>query len=342
MARTLLVVPTAAGAGLARTCLGVVRALDRRGVKVAFFKPVVQPRADGGPDRSTALVAATTGLRPPDPLSTSQLEQQLGAGGLDVVLEKIVAAWQPVHSRSDVVVVEGLSPGLTKLYASGLNQALAKALDADVLLVGSWPAADTASGRGKAGRTAEPGPDPAAGTVGALAETLAITARGYWSGEHARVIGCVVNGLPAEDPSSATRLGNARARRGLRRIAGVPHRPELTWLRVRDLVRELGPRVLNEGDLSGASRTWRCSPRVSLVASACSPRAVWWCPRGPPRSHHGCLPRRAQRNPAGRPAPFRGDGAGPANMGAHTGCLHHRPAYPCRRRQQLRDRDPGA
>jgi phosphate acetyltransferase len=30
----------------------------------------------------------------------------------------------------------------------------------------------------------------------------------------------------------------------------VPHRPELTWLRVRDLVRELNPRVLSEGDLS--------------------------------------------------------------------------------------------
>src|ERR1022692_3553933 len=147
MARTLLLVPTAAGVGLARTCLGLVRALDRRGVNVAFVKPVAQPRADGGPDRSTALVAATTALRPAEPLPAAQLEQQLGAGGLDVVLETIVAAWQPVHDRSDVVVVEALSPGPTKLYASGLNQALARALDADVLLVASWPAADRKSTR---------------------------------------------------------------------------------------------------------------------------------------------------------------------------------------------------
>src|SRR5450755_3060995 len=203
MARTLLVVPSAAGGGLARTCLGLVRALDRRGVNVAFVKPVAQPRPDGGPDRSTALAAATTALHPPDPLSTAQLEQQLGAGGLDVVLEKIVAVWQPVQDRSDVVVVEGLSPGPTKLYASGLNQALARALDADVLLVGSWPAADAASSVNRAGRTAEPGPDPVAGTVESLAETLAITASGYWSGELARVVGCVVNGLPAIDPSPA-------------------------------------------------------------------------------------------------------------------------------------------
>src|SRR3984893_6051981 len=148
MSRTLLVVPTAAGSSLARTCLGLVRALDRRGVNLASVKPVAQPRADGGPDRSIALAMATTALRPPDPLSTAHLEQQLGAGGLDAVLEKIVASWQPVHDRSDVGVVDGLTPAAAKLYASGLNQALAKALDADVLLVASWPAASAGSGGG--------------------------------------------------------------------------------------------------------------------------------------------------------------------------------------------------
>src|SRR5271165_6064515 len=246
MARTLLVVPTVAGAGLARTCLGLVRALDRRGVNVALVKPVAQPRADGGPDRSIALAAAITALRPPDPLSTADLEQALGSGGLDAVLEKVVAAWQPVHDRSDVVVVEGLSPGSARLYASGLNQALAKAIDADVLLVASWPAAGAGSGEDRADRAAQPGPGPAAGAVKHLAESLAITASGYWSGEHARVVGCVVNGGPARDPAAAAQLGEALAQGGLRLIAAVPHRPELTWLRVR----ELGPRVLSEGDLS--------------------------------------------------------------------------------------------
>src|SRR3984893_18260053 len=106
MSRTLLVVPTAAGASLARTCLGLVRALDRRGLNVAFVKPVAQPRADGGPDRSIALATATTALRPPDPLSTPPPRRQPRTGGVEAVLEKIVAAWQPVHDRSDVVVVE--------------------------------------------------------------------------------------------------------------------------------------------------------------------------------------------------------------------------------------------
>ena len=139
MARNLLIVPAAGETGLARTCLGLLHALERSGVHVAYVKPVAPPRADGTPDSSAALVAAVTTLRPPEPLSTAELERQLGEGGLDVVLDKIVAAWEPIYRRSDVVVVEGLSSGPSKLYASALNQALARALDADVLLVGSWP-----------------------------------------------------------------------------------------------------------------------------------------------------------------------------------------------------------
>ena len=239
MARSLLVAPATEDVGLARTCLGLLRALDRIGVHVDYVKPVAQPRADGTPDRSAARVAAVTTLRPPEPLSTAELEQRLGEGELDVVLEKIVAAWAPIYNRSDVVVVEGLKAGPSKLYAPALNQALARALDADVLLVGNWPAE----------------PDGVEG----LAEQFAIAASGYTSGDTARVVGCVVHGLPAAPPSAMTpssatvpaaALRTALARHGLRLIAGVPHRPELTWLRVSDLVRELNPEILHEGDLS--------------------------------------------------------------------------------------------
>ena len=229
MAQSLLVAPAGEDARLARTCLGLLRALDRRGIKVAFVKPVAQPRADGAPDRSAALVAAISAVRPPEPLSTSELEQQLGEGGLDVVLEKVVAACEPVYAGSDVVVVEGLSSGPSKLYASSLNQALARALDADVMLVGLWPDNGDADG---------------------LAEQFAIAARGYVSGEQARVVGCVVHGVPGADPAAAAGLRAALARRQLRLLAGVTYRPELTWLRVSDLVRELNPQVLHEGDLS--------------------------------------------------------------------------------------------
>jgi phosphate acetyltransferase len=230
MARSLLVAPAAEDVGLARTCLGLLRAFDRGGVRVAYVKPVAQPRADGSPDRSAALVSAVTTLRPPEPLSTAELERQLGEGGLEVVLEKIVAAWAPIYDNSDVVVVEGLSLGPSKLYATSLNQALARALDADVLLAGSWPRKRH--------------------DVEDLAEQLAIAAGGYNSAENVRVVGCVVHGMPTAGPKPATALWAALNRHGLRLIAAVPYLPELTWPRVTDLVRQLKPEVLHEGDMS--------------------------------------------------------------------------------------------
>ena len=227
MTRSLLVAPVADHSALARTCLGLLRALDRRGVKVSFVKPVAQPSADSDPDRSTALVAAITALRPPEPLSTAQLEQQLGEGELDVVLEKIVAAWEPVYGGSDVVVIEGISPAPSRLYASSLNETLARALDADVVLSGKWPADGDAEG---------------------LAEQFAIAASGYVAGEQARVVGCVIHGVPTADAAAGLRA--ALDRWQLPVVAAVPYRPELTWPRVRDLVRHLHPRILHEGDMS--------------------------------------------------------------------------------------------
>ena len=227
MTRSLLVAPVADHSALARTCLGLLRALDRRGVKVSFVKPVAQPSDDGEPDRSSALVAAVTALRPPEPVSTAQLEQQLGEGELDVVLEKIVAAWEPVYGGSDVVVIEGFSPAPSRLYASTLNEALARALDADVVLSGKWPADGDAEG---------------------LAEQFAIVASGYVAGEQARVVGCVIHGVPAADAAAGLRA--ALDRWQLPVVAAVPYCPELTWPRIRDLVRHLHPRILHEGDMS--------------------------------------------------------------------------------------------
>jgi phosphate acetyltransferase len=244
MARSLLVVPADGAAHLTGTCLGLVRALDRRGVKVAFVKPVAGSQHDGGPDRSTALVAAMSALQPPEPLSTPELEQLLGEGDADVVLEKIVAAWQPVYEQSDVVVVEGLSPGPARLYASALNESLASTLDADVLLIANWPV----PGGGQAGGCGDATAAPVQSIAAHLAETLSIAAGGYAAGEQARVIGCVFHDVPAGQPALSGVLAAALRQHGLRLAGMVPHRPELTWPRVADLVRELQPRMLHEGD----------------------------------------------------------------------------------------------
>jgi phosphate acetyltransferase len=170
--RTVLVAPTGHGVGLTATCLGLVGALQERGVDVGFFKPLAQPQARGtGSDRSTALLRLTSTLRPPEPIPAELVERRLSENAVDTLMEDVVAAAEPVIAAHDVVIVEGLVPGPGLVYAGRVNVALANALDADVLLVGA--AAD------------EP--------VERLAEGMAIAARTYQGSERDRVTGALVN-----------------------------------------------------------------------------------------------------------------------------------------------------
>jgi phosphate acetyltransferase len=231
MTRTLLVVPTGHGVGLTATCLGLVNALRQRGVQVGFSKPLAQPQAGRtGADRSSALITLTAGLHPPEPIPAEKVERRLSENALDALMEQAVAAAEPVIAEHDVVIVEGLVPGRGLVYASRVNVALAKAFDADVLLVGA------ASG--------EP--------VEHLAESMAITAQTYQASEHDRVVGAVVNRVPnlsgaSADQATTDVLRKALAERGLLLVGAIPFRAELTRPRLRDIVAGLEITVLSEG-----------------------------------------------------------------------------------------------
>ncbi|MFZ5603927.1 MAG: AAA family ATPase, partial [Pseudomonadota bacterium] len=65
--KTLLLAPTESGVGLTTICLGLLHALDQKGLRVAFCKPFGHLKEDGG-DRSVQLIQHYTGLNPPAPL----------------------------------------------------------------------------------------------------------------------------------------------------------------------------------------------------------------------------------------------------------------------------------
>ncbi|MEO7288548.1 MAG: phosphate acetyltransferase, partial [Jatrophihabitantaceae bacterium] len=163
-------------------------------------------------------------------IGPDQVERRLSEDALDELMQDVVAAAEPVIAAHDVVIVEGLVPGPGLVYAGRVNLALAKALDADVLLVGAPDGMEGAD-------------DPEH-----LAETMAIAARTFRAGEHERVIGAVVNRLPSTDPASLDRLRAALAKQQLTLVGAVPYRVELTWPRLRDIVAGLDVRVLNEGE----------------------------------------------------------------------------------------------
>lgn len=230
MARAVLLAPTGRRVGLTSSCLGLVHALAEQGIAVSYYKPFGQPPArPEGIDRSPKLIELACGLQPPPPIPPQQVERALGRDQLDSLLEEVVAAAEPLLTGTDVLVLEGLTPGSELSYAGRANVALAKALDADVILV-SAPA-EASHGAGP-------------GDLAHLAETTAIAARTYRSDQHDRVLGAIVNKLAGVDADSRIQL----AGHGLTLLGAVGYDPELSYPRVSDVVAGLDVTFLNQGE----------------------------------------------------------------------------------------------
>lgn len=257
MASALLLVPTEGRAGLTSVSLGLLRALERRGLRVGFVKPVRQPGDDGGPERSTSFARGTTSLDPPEPLPFAKAEALLAAGRRHELLQEAVALYQRAAEGKDVVVVEGLTATATYPELDALNAQVAQALDALVVLVATL------------------GESPAA-----LSDRLRVAAEPFGGTAASRVIGVVVNKLGADSRAvaGAARPENPPAREvltpdelvaltpvlasgELRLLGAVPFDPRLSWPRTRDMARHLGATVVEEGEMD----TRRVAD-VSLVA----------------------------------------------------------------------------
>jgi len=240
--QTFLIVPSGYGVGLTSASLGLVRALERRGLKVGFFKPVAQPQpGDSGPERSTALIARTHHLTPPEPLPLAQVERRLGDGQLDELLEDIVGRLQQLENGHDVLIVEGLVPSPQVGYALRLNGHLARSLNADVVLVST----------------------PAEESLEELRDRLEIQARLLGAGQDTPVAGAILNkvrpGPLAERLCQPEALG-----RNLRLLGCVPWHDTLNTPRTSDIADLLGARLLNPGDY----RQRRVQHRLLCAAAA--------------------------------------------------------------------------
>jgi phosphate acetyltransferase len=246
MSHVLLLAPAGRQVGLTTACLGLVRALDRQGVRVAFAKPI----AARGEDRVSTLVRlGSAGLTPPEPISRAEADELLASGDDQTLMEKVVALCARAAEGADVLVVAGMWPEPGMVHSSRVNALMLKALDAELVLVGS----------------------PRGETPAELANVMAIAARGLGGFADGEKVSCFLNRVTAN--AATARAGESRPiwleagedgevspreldayqtaleAEKLHPIAMMPSRGDLAAPRVKDLAAAVGARVVRAGDL---------------------------------------------------------------------------------------------
>lgn len=135
MNHAIQVIPTHQGVGLTTAIIGLFYAFHRQGVKVTYLKPIASkqnPEQRRG--EALSLLQNIEGNLPKSPLQTEEVDELLAAGQQDVLLEKILIAYEKLKNNYQLVIIGGLLESNQQPYANVLNSMIAKAIGADVVL----------------------------------------------------------------------------------------------------------------------------------------------------------------------------------------------------------------
>ena len=248
MSRTIMLIPTGTSVGLTSVSLGVIRAMERKGVRLSVFKPIAQPRSGGNtPDQTTTIIRKNSSIPAAEPLPMSRVQSLLGSNQQDVLMEEIIARYHESTHDAEVVLVEGLVPTRKHQFAQSLNYEIAKTLNAEIVFVMSL------------------GNDSPA----QLKERIELSQSSFGGSKNKNITGVIINKLNAPvddqgrtrpdlseifDDSTKASVANIDpkqlfANSPLPVLGCVPWSFELIATRAIDMSRHLNARIVNEGDI---------------------------------------------------------------------------------------------
>ncbi|MCV6961380.1 phosphate acetyltransferase [Erwinia amylovora] len=249
MSRTIMLIPTGTSVGLTSVSLGVIRAMEHKGVRLSVFKPIAQPRSGGdSPDQTTTIIRQHSSIPAAAPLAMSRVESLLGSNQQDVLMEEIIASYHENTKEAEVVLVEGLLPTRKHQFASALNYEIAKTLNAEIVFV-------TALGNDSADQ---------------LKERIELTQASFGGSKNKSITGVIINKLNAPvddqgrtrpdlseifDDSSKASVAHIDAKQlfansPLPVLGCIPWSFELIATRAIDMCRHLNASVINEGEIA--------------------------------------------------------------------------------------------
>ncbi|MDW0574573.1 phosphate acetyltransferase [Mannheimia haemolytica] len=248
MSRTIILIPISTGVGLTSVSLGLVHALEQKGSKVGFLKPISQPiSGEDTLDRSTTIIRAEQTTEVGEPFMLSEAETLIGQNQTDVLLEKVVERHQKLSKNNEIVIVEGLIPTRKNSYANSINYEMAQALDAEIVLVAA----------------------PASDTPAQLKERVEAAASQFGGRNNPNLLGVIINKFNAPvDDSGRTRpdlteifdsfqhsnnnvseVEHLFAKSPIKLLGCISWKAELIATRAIDVAKHLGASIINEGEI---------------------------------------------------------------------------------------------
>lgn len=272
MLHTFFIAPTSIQTGLTSISLGLIRALDERGLRVAFCKPVAVLPANPAEERSTQMVRMGTRLTPPQPLDLKYAQQMISDRQLDRLMEEVIRLHRLAAKDADVIIIEGIEPDRSEPFTAKLNVEMAKTLDAEVILVSA----------------------PEQRSAAELAEHVDMSSRMFGVRNNPKLLGVVINKVNApKDPNRpirATEQGTIDSPAELTtqltaaqykqiesptfKVLGlIPWDANLVAPRTEDVARFLNAEILNHGNIQNArvNRISLCARTVPNMVGALQP-----------------------------------------------------------------------
>ena len=144
--------------------------------KVGYFKPIEQLYDwSKSVDKSLDLIRQSSHLEPANFISGTKAKQLLAQGSEQELLEEVVALYRKIEESYDIIIIEGLYTNKKMPFSARLNMEIARAIDAEIVLVASMMDLN----------------------FNELNGLLEITTRIYGGARHPKVLGCIVNHVNA-------------------------------------------------------------------------------------------------------------------------------------------------
>ncbi len=231
---SVFLVPLSQEVGLTSMALGLVQALRLAGVRVGYFKPILQPESVKG-DRDLAVHFARSlcGKITPDPIAFDHARGMIRTGQLATLMEEVVSRVESVRATRDMVIVEGLIPEVDIQVATRLNIEMIKSLGADVVPV--------ISARDR--------------NLGDLAVRTATAIEQYGDQGRRSIIGVLVNYCSSTTAAALAEAGSLEVEgreEPVPVLSAVVPDPRLSGPRLIDVAEGLGFEILQRGDIETA------------------------------------------------------------------------------------------